>query len=174
MARLAGNSIRMTCRYDLRKALRLCSAGFMALRAQHSGVQLGGLNGRIVSVGSHRAVTSFAIYGGMLASLFLVRYIRVAGFAGLAAREMNGLRGDFAECSSAVVPVLSKCVRHEPDPYRQKYEDCHCENPREAKEVSGIAKARHRPHLPPPSTNEGLTIRGSIGRMLGNAAQENL
>ena len=87
----------MTCCVDLRKFLRLCGAGFMALSAQHACVQLCGLNRGIVGVRRERAVTGFAIYRCMFAGPLFVGDVCVAGFASLMTGEMHRFCSEFGE-----------------------------------------------------------------------------
>ena len=90
-----------------------------------------------------RAVTGLTTDGGVLALFLLVGYVRMAGFACLMAGEAEGFRSDFGNGRSAVVPVLSKAVWHEPAAYPQENQDSDDENPRKPKEMTGIAEKSH-------------------------------
>ena len=175
MARLAGKAVRMTRSFHLRKTLRLRSARFMALSAQLCCVELCRLNGRIVGMRSERPVARLAADQGMLSRLLLVRYICVAGLASLVACKMNRLRGDLARCGSAVVPILSKCVWHQPAADGKKCEDCDHKNSRKSKQMSGIAEAWHRSSPRAVITNDERKKSGfKFRRMLENARQQKL
>jgi len=94
---------------DLRKSFRLGSARRMAARAKNSGVRLYRCHrGRIVGVFGQRSVARFAAHVHVSAFALHIEDIGMAGLASLVTGELNGSSRDFAECSTAIVPILTK------------------------------------------------------------------
>lgn len=81
----------------------------MAAGAEYGGIELARFRGRrVVRVHGQRSVARFAIHMPMLAILFLIEDVNMAGFAALVAGEFDGSDGNFRYRVPAIVPVLSE------------------------------------------------------------------
>jgi hypothetical protein len=91
-----------------------------------------------------RAVAGFAVYMRMFAGLLYVRYVRVAGFACIVTSELNGMRGDFADCGSAIVPILSKALWDNEMTHHQKHQKGENEKPSKPEKMPCIFEDTHQ------------------------------
>jgi hypothetical protein len=115
----------------------------MATGAEDGRVELGRLDGGIIRVRGLRSVARFAIHMRVLAGGFLVEDIRMAGLAGLMARELNGPGRDFGHGTSPVVAVLSKTFRDQETPDDEECQEAEHEDPSQAEKMSCILEDIH-------------------------------
>ena len=111
MAGFAGNAVGVVRGIDLRKSLGLGGTRRVASRAQHRGIRLyRRYRGWIVGVLGQRAVAGFAVHMRMLALALHIEDVGVAGFACLVAGELHRTGRNLADCSAAVVAILSEAL----------------------------------------------------------------
>ena len=111
MAGVAGDATRVIGRHYLGKSLRLGAVGFVTTGTYDGGVQFGRSNGRrIVSVFRLGSVAGFARNDDVLALLFLIDDVGVAGLTGIVAGEGNRPARDLGDRSTAIVAVLPKAA----------------------------------------------------------------
>ncbi len=123
MARVAGQPSGVVRRGHLRKALRLGAVGLVTAGAHDGRVQFLGLHrSGIVGMFGESSVAGFASHNHMLAKLFLIHDVGMAGLASLVTGKRNWPGGDLADRVATVVSVLPKTMRYDSGP--QHYE-CH-------------------------------------------------
>jgi hypothetical protein len=99
---------------DLGKSFRLGAVGLVAARADDGGIEFRRLDGsRIVGVPGLRAVTGFAGDYDMLAQLFLIDHLGVAGLANIVSGVSDRALRDFLDRIGAVMTVLTKRTGHD-------------------------------------------------------------
>jgi hypothetical protein len=109
MACFARNAVGVIRWINLRKAFGLGGTRRMASRTKNSGIRLYRCHrGRIVGVFGQRSVARFAAHVHVSAFALHIEDIGMAGLASLVTGELNGSSRDFAECSTAIVPILPK------------------------------------------------------------------
>ena len=144
MAGIAGQSGGVVGGSDLRETFRLGRVRFVALYTEHRRVELGRLHrGRIVGMLGERAVAGLTIDVRVLAVLFLVEDVGMAGLTSLMAREVDGAGSDLGHRGPAVVPVLSKTFWNQESADDQEQEDARDKYRGQSEKVSGIFESLH-------------------------------
>ena len=111
VARVAGESAGMIRSCDLRESFRFCAIGFVAARADHSGVGQFRRDGRrIVGVLALRAVAGLAGDVCVASELLLIDDFGVASFADCMSGKCWPARGDLADGIAAIVSVLAETL----------------------------------------------------------------
>lgn len=114
MAGVAGQTTGVIGGDDLGESFGLGAVGFVAASAEDRGVQFGRLDrGRVVGVFGLGSVAGFAGDHNVLAQLFLIDDIGVAGFADFVAGMGDGAGSGFRDGVAAVVAVVAETVRHD-------------------------------------------------------------
>lgn len=133
---------------DLWKALWFCSADGMTLDTKFRRIKLRGLNRGIVRVLRKRTMAGFAIDVGVLAGLLHLEDVRMAGFAGIVAGEVDGTGSNFSNGGSTVVAVLPEALRHHEVPDHKKQRESDYEQECEPEKMSCIFEKAHRINFP--------------------------
>jgi hypothetical protein len=121
MTGVTGEPSGVIRRGNLRKARRLGSVSLMTTSTHHGRVQLRRLHGTgIVCVLGQSPVASLARDYHMLAKLFLIHDLGVAGLAGIVPCKRNRPRRDLTDCRPSIVAILAETVRD--DGGSQNYE----------------------------------------------------
>jgi len=129
---------------NLREVFRLGCVRLVTAHAEYRRVELRRLHrGRIVGVLGLGSMAGLAIDVGMLAALFLVEHVGMAGLASFMACEVDRPRGDFRHGVPAVVPVLSKAFWHQKAAHDQEQQCAQGKNCRQSKKVPGIFESLH-------------------------------
>jgi hypothetical protein len=89
------------------------------------------------------SVAGLAIDVGVLAVLFLVEDVGMAGLASLMASEIDGPGGGFGHRVPAVMPVLSEAFWDQEEADDQEQEDARDKNCCQTEKVSGIFEGMH-------------------------------
>ena len=114
MAGVAGQASRVICSRNLGEGFGLGAIGFVAAGAEDCGVEFGrGHGGGIVGVAGLGSVAGFAGDDDMLALLFLIDYVGVAGFAGVVAGEGDWPGRDLGDGGASIVAVLAETARND-------------------------------------------------------------
>ena len=124
MAGIAGHSVRVVRRDNLREILGLGSTGRMAAGAENGGVRQNRLHrGRVVRRGVFFlcAMAGFAVHVRMLALAFDVHYIGVARLAGLVAGKLYRACGNLADSSGAIMAILPETLGNHKVAHHQEY-----------------------------------------------------
>ena len=126
MAGVAGQTTGVISSDYLRESFRLGAVGLVAAGAEDRGVELGRLDrGRVVGVFGLGSVAGFAGDHNVLAQLFLIDDIGVAGFTDFVAGVGDGAGSGFGYGVAAIVSVLAETVGH--DGGAEHYERDHCD-----------------------------------------------
>src|ERR1051326_5300766 len=113
MAGVAGQTTGVVGGDDLRECFGLRAVGLVAAGGEDRGVELGRLDrGRVVGVFGLGTVAGFAGDHNVLAQLFLIDDIGVAGFADFVAGMGDRAGSGFGDGVAAIVSVLAKTVGH--------------------------------------------------------------
>jgi hypothetical protein len=80
---------------------------------------------------------------GVLAVLFLVEDVDMAGLASLMAREVDGPGGGFGHRVPAVMPVFSEAFWDQEAADDQEQDDAHDKNCYQTENMSGIFEGMH-------------------------------
>ena len=84
----------------------------MTASAEYSRIKFARLHGpRVIRVHGQRSMTRLAIHMRMLAIIFLIEDVCMAGFTALVAREFDGSDCNFGYRAAAIVSVLSEAFR---------------------------------------------------------------
>jgi len=111
----------MLFRHNLRKALRFGGAGCVTSGTEHGRIRQNRLDCRwIVGMFGLRPVAGFAIHVRMFAVLLYVQNVHVTGLASLVPGVFGRMRGNLADGSPAIVPILSKALGDNVVAYHQK------------------------------------------------------
>ena len=114
MAGVTGHASGVIGSGNLGEGFGLGAIGFVATAAEDEGVELRGSHGGgIVGVAGLGSMAGFAGNDHMLALLFLIHYVGVAGFAGVVAGEGDGAGGDLGDGCAPIVTVLAKGAGHD-------------------------------------------------------------
>ena len=152
VAGFAGDASGVLLGVDLREVFRLGRAGRMAADAEDSGVEFGRGDRRIVGVLGQRSVAGFAVDVRVLAVLLRVQNVRVAGFARIVAREVDGTGGHLRDRVPAVVPIFPKALRDNKVPDYEKYDEKEYEQKTEPEKMSCIFEKLHGAKFLPVTT----------------------
>ena len=112
MAGFAGHAVRVLLGHDLRESFRPRSAGRVTAYAELRRIQLGRCYRRIGSMRRQRAVAGLAVHLLVLALVFQISLVGVAGITGLVTRVFGGMSRDLGHGGGTVVPVLAECFRY--------------------------------------------------------------
>ena len=114
MASVASKTSSVIGSDDLGKCLGLGAVGFVAAGAEDRGIELWRLDGGgVVGVPGLGSVAGFAGDDDVLAELFLIDDVGVAGFAKVVPGVRNGAGSGFRDGVPAIVPVLAKTMGHD-------------------------------------------------------------
>src|ERR1700756_5520970 len=88
-------------------------------------------------------MAGLAIQVRVFASALLFQHICMASFASLMAGKIDGPRGDFGDCVSAVVAVLPKAFAHKKSAKAEEQEQADEENCRHPEQMPSVFEGRH-------------------------------
>ena len=91
-----------------------------------------------------RAVAGLAVHVRMLAGIFLLRHIRMAGLARLVAGELHRPRRNLADGRPAIVPILAKALGHNKVAHHQKDQKGEHKEPRKPEKMPCILENAHQ------------------------------
>jgi hypothetical protein len=91
-----------------------------------------------------RSVAGFAVHMRMFAGLLYVGDVRVASLARVVASELDGMRGDFADGGSTIVPILPKALGDNEMAHHQKHQKGENEKPRKPEKMPCILEDTHQ------------------------------
>ena len=146
MASIAGKPSGVLCRGNLRKAFRFSAVGLVTAGTQDCRIQLLGQHRTgIVRMLRQRPVAGFARYNHMLAKLFLLHDVGVAGFTGLVPGKRNRPGRDLAYRRASIVAVLPKTVRYDGGPQDHESQDPNHHDDCQPNEVFDVLKQARLP-----------------------------
>lgn len=141
MASVAGDTSGVICGYHLGEVLRFGAVGLVTAGAQDGRVELRRRNGRgVVGMFGQGTVASLASDYDMLASLFLIHNVGMAGFACVMAGKGNWPGCDLRDGRSAIVPILPEAARNNGSAQHDERNYCDCHYHRKSNEVLDVPK----------------------------------
>ena len=144
MAGFAGKAVGVVDRDNLREVSGLGRIRLVAADAEDRGIKPGrGQGSGIIRVPGQRPMAGFAIHVSVLATLFLVEDIGMAGFTGLMAGEIEWPGGDFGQRIAAIVSVLSETAGHHKASDNQKQDYARDEQSCQSEQMSRIFEGIH-------------------------------
>ena len=141
MTGIAGDPSGVIRRDHLRKALRFGSIGLMATGTYDGCIQLRRLHrAGIVRVLRQGPVASLASDNHMLAKLFLIHDVGMAGLAGIMPGKRNRPRRNFADRRPSIVAILPKTTWYNSRPQDHESHQRDCDDHRQTNQVFDILK----------------------------------
>ena len=139
MAGVAGESAGVICGCYLRKSFWFCAVGFVTARTDHGRIQLRRCDGcGIVGVFGLGSVAGFARNDNVLALLFLVNDVGMAGFTSIMTGEGYRPGCDLGDRSTAIVAVLPKTARYDGGAQDNERNQCNRHDDGEPDEMLGV------------------------------------
>ncbi len=141
MTGVAGEPSGVIRRGNLRKALRFGTVGFVTAGTHDGCVQLPGLHRTgIVRVLGQGPVASLASDNHMLAKLFLIHDVGMAGLAGVVPGKRNRSGRDLADRRASIVAILPKTVRYDSGPQDHECHQRYCDDDGQPNQVFDVLK----------------------------------
>jgi hypothetical protein len=144
MAGLARHAVGVFFGVDLGEVLGAGSTHGMAANAERGGVEFGGGYGTgIGGMGRLRTVTCLAVDVRVLATGFHRGLVAVTGFTGFVPGVFYGVRTNFSDGGSAIVPVFSEGFGDNVSANHPEDEKGDDEEARKAEKVSSVSEESH-------------------------------